>query len=135
MGQVKKSGLVFLSLFVLIICGAAVPASSKEPPPLHNVTCSKWMAYEEETADQLAHIFGEHTTTSKPYLEVAKSQARNQKLGYLTCLMDVYISPPDTRSSEFEKEIDVFCSKPENKDRRIRDVFLTIYKKMRKARK
>lgn len=135
MCKVNKSWLCFLFFSCLIILGLPSRGISKEPPDLQNVTCSKWLTFEDDNADQLAHIFGEHVTTSKSYLEVAKSHARNQKLGYLTCLMDIYASSRDLKFRDYEKEIDIYCSDPEHKADKIRDVFLIIDKNLRKVQK
>ena len=127
--------LYVLFFFCLIILGMPSKGIPKEPPDLQNVTCSKWLTFEDDTADKLAHILGDQATTSKSCLEVVKSQARNQRVGYLTCLMDIYSSDRAIKFRDYEKEIDIYCSDPEHKADKIMDVFLIIDKKIRKSRK
>lgn len=108
--------------------------NAKEPSNLHKVTCSKWTTYEEDTARQLAHFFKEQPATAgRAYLELARSQARHQKIGYLTGLIDVFVKSGPAKFSDYEKEVDIICGKPEHTDTTIQEVVLMIAKKPGKA--
>jgi len=123
------------ALFLIIAFFMPMTGNAKEPSNLHKVTCSKWTTYEDDTANQLAHFFKEQPTAGKAYLELARSQARHQKIGYLTGLIDVYVQSAPAKFSDYEKEVDIICSKPEHNATTIQEVILMISRRSGKVEK